>query len=100
MKLSKVFFNYLLLLYFFLAITEVGHLNSAIDLDCGMAMENTSNKPLLKIFNCNGETIEEEDFTKKEISKKFLVLRNKKTNKVFTIYIYYFLHNIFFNFCL
>lgn len=60
-----------------------------------MAMDDTSNKPLLKIFNHSGGTIEEEDLTKKEITKKFLVLRNKRTNKVFTIIIYYFLHNMF-----
>lgn len=67
---------------FFLAITEVGNINSSSALVCGMAIQEKSNKPILKIFNNNGGTVEEEDFSRKESGKKFLVLRNKKTNKV------------------
>lgn len=67
---------------FFLAITEVGHLNSAAKLDCGMAIEAPSKRPILKIFNHNGGTVEEEDPSRKDFSKKYLLLRNKKTNKV------------------
>lgn len=47
-----------------------------------MAIQEKSNKPILKIFYHNGGTVEEEDFTRKENGKKYLVLRNKKTNKV------------------
>lgn len=65
-----------------IAITEVGHLNSSTLLDCGMAIENTSNRPVLKIFNQHGGTVEEEDPSRKENGKKYLILRNKKTNKV------------------
>lgn len=68
--------------FYFLAITEVGHLNSSALLDCGMAIENTSNRPVLKIFNQHGGTVEEEDPSRKENGKKYLILRNKKTNKV------------------
>lgn len=66
----------------FLAVTEVGRLNSTDLLDCGMAFEETSRRPILKIFNHHGGTVEEEDTTRKENGKKYLVLRNKKTNKV------------------
>uniref|UniRef100_A0A2S2NL98 Uncharacterized protein n=1 Tax=Schizaphis graminum TaxID=13262 RepID=A0A2S2NL98_SCHGA len=65
-----------------IAITEVGHLNSSTLLDCGMAIENTSNRPILKIFNQHGGTVEEEDPSRKDSGKKYLILRNKKTNKV------------------
>ncbi|KAE9543874.1 hypothetical protein AGLY_001852 [Aphis glycines] len=65
-----------------IAITEVGHLNSSELLDCGMVIENTSNRPVLKIFNQHGGTVEEEDPSRKENGKKYLILRNKKTNKV------------------
>ncbi|XP_015375610.1 PREDICTED: uncharacterized protein LOC107170101 isoform X2 [Diuraphis noxia] len=65
-----------------IAITEVGHLNSSTFLDCGMAIEKTSNRPVLKIFNEHGGTVEEEDPSRKENGKKYLILRNKKTNKV------------------
>lgn len=47
-----------------------------------MAIENTSNRPILKIFNHNGGTVEEEDSSRRENGKKYLVLRNKRTNKV------------------
>jgi len=68
--------------FYILAITEVGHLNSATSLDCSMAIENTSNRPVLKIFNQHGGTVEEEDPSRKENGKEYLILRNKKTNKV------------------
>jgi len=68
--------------FYFLAITEVGFLNSSTFLDCGMAIENTSNRPVLKIFNQHGGTVEEEDPSRKETGNKYLILRNKKTNKV------------------
>lgn len=48
-----------------------------------MAIQEKTNRPILKIFNHNGGTVEEEDFSKKENGKKYLILRNKKTNKVF-----------------
>lgn len=67
----------------FLAITEVGHLNSSNDLDCGMTIELATNRPILKIFDRNGSTVEEEDISRKDSGKKYLVLRNKKTNEVF-----------------
>lgn len=67
---------------FFLAITEVGYLNSSDDLDCGMAIDMTTNRPILKIFNHNGSTVEEEDISRKDHGKKYIVLRNKITNKV------------------
>lgn len=47
-----------------------------------MAIEDTSNRPVLKIFNPYGGTVEEEDTTRKDRAKKYLVLRHKKTNKV------------------
>lgn len=78
--------------YIFPAVTEVGHFNSAASLDCGIAIEDNSNRPILKIFNQNGGTVEEEDTTRRENGKKYLVLRNKKTNKVlrqFFIFILY-----------
>ncbi|CAI6357730.1 unnamed protein product [Macrosiphum euphorbiae] len=65
-----------------IAITEVGFLNSSTFLDCGMAIENTSNRPVLKIFNQHGGTVEEEDPSRKETGNKYLILRNKRTNKV------------------
>lgn len=65
-----------------IAITEVGHLNSSKSLDCGMAIESTSNRPVLKIFNQYGGTVEEEDPSRKDNGKKYLILRNKYTNKV------------------
>jgi hypothetical protein len=82
-------------LFCFLAITEVGHINSTELLDCGMAFDDTSKRPILKIFNHHGGTVEEEDTSRKESVKKYLVLRNKKTNKVCnclkTIYFYKYL---------
>lgn len=60
----------------------MGSLNSTEFLTCGMALEDTSKRPVLKIFNHHGGTVEEEDTTRKETGKKYLVLRNKKTNKV------------------
>jgi len=47
-----------------------------------MTIEASSRRPVLKIFNHNGGTVEEEDPSRKDFSKKYLVLRNKKTNKV------------------
>lgn len=76
---------------FFLAITEVGNLNSSADLDCGMTVEIATNRPVLKIFDRNGSTIEEEDISRKDNGKKYLVLKNKRTNEVFTyLLIFYF----------
>lgn len=69
-------------LFFVLAITEVGNLTSSTFLDCGMTIIENRSKPVLKIFNQYGETVEEEDLNRKDSGKKFLVLRNKKTNKV------------------
>lgn len=57
-------------------------MNSSTSLDCKMAIEYTSKRPVLKIFNQNGDTIEEEDTSKKDNSKTYLILRNKKTQKV------------------
>lgn len=71
----------------FLAITEVGQLKSTTKLDCGMAVEGTSNRPILKIYNHNGGTVEEEDPSRRDFSKKYLLLRNKKTNKVSPAYL-------------
>lgn len=62
----------------------MGTLKSVTNFDCGMAIQETSNRPLLKIFNEHGGTVEEEDISKKESGKKYLVLRNKRTNKVLT----------------
>lgn len=53
-----------------------------------MTIEDMSKRPVLKIFNHYGSTIEEEDVSKKDLGKKYLVLRNKITQKV--IIIYYF----------
>lgn len=67
-----------------LAITEVGNIKSSEFLDCGLAIENTS-RPVLKIFNQHGGTVEEEDPSRKDSGKKYLILRNKKTNKVISL---------------
>lgn len=69
-------------MFCFLAITEVGCINSPELLDCGITFEDTSKRPVLKIFNHHGGTVEEEDTSRKESVKKYLVMRNKKTNKV------------------
>jgi len=47
-----------------------------------LEITKTTNRPTLKIFSRNGETVEEEDTSKKDRGKNYLVLRNKKTNKV------------------
>jgi len=65
-----------------IVVTEVGHLVSSNSLGCGMALDKSSNKPVLKLFNLNGEIIEEEDVSKKNKGKNYLILRNKKTNRV------------------
>lgn len=47
-----------------------------------MAIQYTTNRPVLKIFNQNGGTVEEEDISKKDTNKTYLILRNKRTQKV------------------
>jgi len=67
---------------FISAITEVGQLVSTNSLECGMVIDESSNRPYLKIFDHDGDIIEEEDVSKKDSGKNYLILRNKKTNKV------------------
>lgn len=47
-----------------------------------MTVDESSNRPILKVFNLNDEIVEEEDISKKSKGKNYLILRNKKTNKV------------------
>lgn len=66
----------------FLVIPEVGHFNSSHSLNCGLKIDELCNRPTLKIFNQNGDIVEEEDAFKKDSAKNYIILRNKKTNKV------------------
>ncbi|XP_050431076.1 uncharacterized protein LOC126844056 [Adelges cooleyi] len=61
---------------------EVGQFISSDSLDCGMVFDESSNRPILKIFNQHGGTVEEEDATKKVSSKEYVILRHKRSNKV------------------
>lgn len=67
----------------FLVIPEVGHFNSSNSLKCGMKIGKSCNRPTLKIFDQKGDIVEEEDITRKDTGKNYIILRNKKTNKVF-----------------
>jgi len=47
-----------------------------------MEITKSTNRPTVKIFSHNGETVEVEDTSKKDHGKNYLFLRNKKTKKV------------------
>lgn len=48
-----------------------------------MTTDESCNRPTLKILNQDGSIVEEEDISKKDTTKNYIILRNKKTNKVF-----------------
>lgn len=48
-----------------------------------MKIGKSCNRPTLKIFDQKGDIVEEEDITRKDTGKNYIILRNKKTNKVF-----------------
>lgn len=48
-----------------------------------MKIDESCNRPTLKIFDHKGDIVEEEDVSKKDKGKNYIILRNKKTNKVF-----------------